>query len=70
MYWPKDEATLITAADSFDTLLYTKPLPPALGFDTRQCIGEVCIAQRAGSCRTVPMTPLPLPDLLIEPAAD
>jgi hypothetical protein len=70
MYWPKDEATLITAADSFDTLLYTKPLPAALGFATRQCIGEVCIAQRAASCRTVPMTPLPLPDPLIEPAAN
>jgi hypothetical protein len=66
MYWPEDEAALTAAADSFDTLLYTDPPPPALGFTTRQCIGEVCIAQRAGSCRSVPMTPLPLPDPLVE----
>ena len=66
MYWPRDEAALTAATDAFDTLLYTKPLPPALGFTTRQCIGEVCIAQRSGGCRTVPMTPLPLPDPLIE----
>jgi phosphatidylinositol glycan class B len=61
MYWPEDEAALTAAADSFDMLLYTDPPPPALGFTTRQCIGEVCIAQRAGSCRTVPMTPLLCP---------
>ena len=66
MYWPRDEAALTAATDAFDTLLYTKPLPPALSFTTRQCIGEVCIAQRTGGCRTVPMTPLPLPDPLIE----
>jgi hypothetical protein len=66
MYWPEDKAALAAAADTFDTLLYTDPPPPALGFVTRQCIGEVCIAQRAGSCRAVPMTPLPLPDPLIE----
>jgi phosphatidylinositol glycan class B len=66
MYWPEDEAALTTAADTFDTLLFTDPPPPALGFTTRQCVGEVCIAQRAGGCRTVPMTPLPLPDPLVE----
>ncbi len=68
MYWPEDETALIAAADSFDTLLYTDPPPPALGFTNRQCIGEVCIARRTGGCRAVPMTPLPLPDPLIEPA--
>jgi GPI mannosyltransferase 3 len=66
MYWPKDEAALAAAADTFDTLLYTEPPPPALGFTTRQCIGEVCVAQRTGSCRMVPMTPLPLPDPLVK----
>ena len=66
MYWPKDEAALAAAAGAFDTLLYTKPPPAALGFATAHCIGEVCIAQRAGSCRTVPMIPLPLPDPLVE----
>jgi phosphatidylinositol glycan class B len=68
IYWPEDESALITAADTFNTLLYTDPPPPALGFTTRQCIGEVCIAQRTGGCRAVPMTPLPLPDPLNEPA--
>lgn len=66
MYWPKDETALTAAADAFDTLLYTEPPPAALGFTTQQCIGEVCIAQRPGTCRTVPMTPLPLPDPLVE----
>ena len=66
MYWPADEAALTVVADAFDRLLYTDPPPAALGFTTRQCVGEVCIAQRAGSCRTVPMTPLPLPDPLVK----
>ncbi len=65
MYWPEDETALTAAADAFNTLLYTKPLPASLGFTTQQCIGEVCIAQRAGGCRTVPMTPLPFPDPLV-----
>jgi hypothetical protein len=66
IYWPEDEGALITAADTFNTLLYTDPPPPALGFTTRQCIGEVCIAPRTGGCRAVPMTPRLLPDPLIE----
>jgi GPI mannosyltransferase 3 len=66
MYWPEDEAALTAAAGAFDTLLYTKPPPASLGFATTHCIGEVCIAQRAGGCRTLPMTPLPLPDPLVE----
>jgi hypothetical protein len=66
MYWPKDEAALAAVADSFDTLLYTKPPPASLGFATAHCVGEVCIAQRAGACRTLPMTPLPVPDPLVE----
>ena len=66
MYWPKDEAALAAAAGAFDTLLYTKPPPAPLGFATARCIGEVCIAQRAGSCRTIPMIPLPLPGPLVE----
>jgi hypothetical protein len=66
MYWPKGEAALAAGAGAFDTLLYTKPPPAALRFATTHCIGEVCIAQRAGGCRTLPMTPLPLPDPLVE----
>jgi phosphatidylinositol glycan class B len=65
MYWPRDEAALTAAAGAFDTLLYTKPPPASLGFATAHCIGEVCIAQRAGRCRTLPMSPLPLPDPLV-----
>jgi hypothetical protein len=66
MYWPRDEAALAAAAGAFDTLLYTKPPPVSLGFATQHCICEVCIAQRAGGCRTLPMNPLPLPDPLVE----
>jgi len=66
MYWPKDEAALAAVASGFDTLLYTQPPPPALGFNTVQCIGEVCVAQRLGQCRSIPMTPIPVPDALRE----
>ena len=69
MYWPKDEPALITAADGFDTLLYTQPPPPRLGFKTLRCIGEVCVAQRPGGCRSIPMIPTPVPDALVERAA-
>jgi hypothetical protein len=69
MYWPKDETALIAAAGGFDTLLYTQPPPPALGFNTLRCIGEVCVAQRPGGCRAIPMTPTPIPDALVETAA-
>ena len=65
MYWPEDDAALAAAANAFDTLLYTKPPPAELGFAARQCIGEVCIAQRTGGCQAAPMTPLPLPDPLL-----
>jgi hypothetical protein len=68
MYWPKDEAALIAAAGGFDTLLYTQPPPPMLGFTTLRCIGEVCVGQRAGGCRSIPVTPLPVPEALIERA--
>ncbi len=64
MYWPKNEAALVAAADEFDTLLYTKPLPRELGFATLRCIGQVCVAQRAGECRSAPMAPLPVPKAL------
>ena len=66
MYWPQDEAALAASAGAFDTLLYTKTPPAALGFAIAHCIGAVCIAQRAGGCRALPVTPLPLPDPLIE----
>lgn len=69
MYWPKDEAALTAAAGAFDTLLYTKPPPVSLGFAITHCIGEVCIARRAGRCRAAPMMPLPLPDPLLKLSA-
>jgi GPI mannosyltransferase 3 len=62
MYWPKDEAALIAAADGFDTLLYTQPPPATLRFTTLQCIGEVCVADRPGGCRSIPVTPIPIPN--------
>jgi hypothetical protein len=69
MYWPKDETALIAAAAGFDTLLYTQPPPQTLGFNTLRCIGEVCVAQRPGGCRSIPMTPIPVPDALVERGA-
>jgi hypothetical protein len=66
MYWPKGATALIATASAFDTLLYTKPPPPALGFDTVRCIGEVCIAQRSGGCVPMSMTPIPVPDPLAD----
>jgi hypothetical protein len=69
MYWPKDEAALIAATAGFDTFLYTQPPPRSLGFTTLRCIGEVCVAHRSGGCRSIPVTPLPIPDALIESAA-
>jgi GPI mannosyltransferase 3 len=68
MYWPKDKAALIAAADGFDTLLYTQSPPATLGFTTLRCIGEVCVAHRPGGCRSIPITPIPIPDELIEAA--
>jgi GPI mannosyltransferase 3 len=65
IYWPKDEASLVAAADGLDTLLYTQPPPAALGFTTSRCIGEVCVARRQGSCESIPLMPLPIPDPLI-----
>jgi hypothetical protein len=68
IYWPKDETALIAAAGGIDTLLYTQPPPPTLGFNTLRCIGEVCVAQRPSGCRSIPMTTLPIPDALTEAA--
>jgi hypothetical protein len=38
----------------------------SIGFGSALCVGEVRIAWRAGGCRTLPMTLLPLPNPLIE----
>jgi phosphatidylinositol glycan class B len=69
MYWPKDETALIAASPGFDTLLYTRPPPESLGFTTLRCLGEVCISQRPGGCRSMPESPLPLPNALAGLAA-
>ena len=69
IYWPKDEAALIAAADGFDTLLYTEPPPAALGFTTLRCFGEVCVARRQGTCQSIPLMPLPIPEPLVDAAA-
>jgi hypothetical protein len=69
IYWPEDETALINTASGFDTLLYTQPPPPKVGFATLRCIGEVCVAHRPGGCRSIPVTPIPIPDVLIGTAA-
>jgi phosphatidylinositol glycan class B len=66
IYWPKDEAALIDTASGFDTLLYTRPPPQALGFATLRCIGEVCVARRPGRCRSILPAPLPIPEVLVK----
>jgi GPI mannosyltransferase 3 len=69
MYWPKDEAALVATASGFDTLVYTQLPPPALGFTLLRCFGRVCVARRLGSCRSVPLMPIPVPDPLVDMAA-
>lgn len=63
-YWPKDAAELAETVPAFNTLIYTAPAPEGLGFTTSQCFGEVCIAHRPGTCATLPMPSLPLPEPL------
>ena len=65
MYWPKDEAALTAAAPAFNTLIYTAPPPPELGFGLRQCFGRVCVAQRPGICAARAMAGMPFPEELI-----
>jgi phosphatidylinositol glycan class B len=61
MYWPADQAELATAAPAFDTLIYSTPSPPALGFETTACFGEICVARRQGSCVAQSMAAMPFP---------
>lgn len=68
MFWPKDAAEFARLAPGFDTLLYTKP-PPAAGFTTGRCFGEVCVARRPGGCTPLPMQPMPFPAPLAAAAA-
>jgi hypothetical protein len=65
MYWPKDEAALTAAAPAFNTLIYTAPPPPELGFGPRQCFGRVCVAERPGICAARAMTGMPFPEELV-----
>ena len=62
MYWPADEAELAMTAPAFDTLLYTVTLPPALGFATTTCFGQVCVARRQGGCVAQSMAAMPYPE--------
>ena len=64
MYWPEDEAELAAASPAFDTLLYTVPPAPQLGFETVACFGETCVARRPGGCIAQPMPPMPFPEAL------
>jgi hypothetical protein len=67
MYWPEDEAALSAFAPGFDTLVYSKPPPDALGFTPQRCFGEICVARRQGGCVTLPMVAMPFPDPAIRP---
>jgi hypothetical protein len=61
LFWPKDENALLAAAVGFNTLVYTQASPSSLGFNLVKCFGQVCVAQRAGNCRALPMDPMPVP---------
>ena len=61
MYWPANQAELAAAAPAFDTLLYSVAPPPALGFETTACFGEICVARRQGSCVEQSMAAMPFP---------
>jgi GPI mannosyltransferase 3 len=64
IYWPEDDAELAATATAFDTLLYTAPPPPELGFETTACFGKTCVAQRAGGCTAQPMPATPFPEAI------
>ena len=64
MYWPEDEAELAATVPAFDTLLYTVPPAPQLGFETVACFGKTCVARRPGGCIATPMPPTPFPEAL------
>jgi phosphatidylinositol glycan class B len=69
LYWPRDEAVLIGTAEGFDTLVYTRPPPPSLGFTPLRCFGLVCVARRHGGCHPVTQMPMPVPDALAQLSA-
>ena len=55
LFWPKDEATPGGNKQllAFDTLVTDHPPPASLGFATKRCFGEICVARRAGGCLAV-----------------
>jgi hypothetical protein len=68
-YWIDDIEELNDYLKNFNTLLYAGPLPQGFGFKTLQCIGGVCVAQRAGFCeqRVMKHTHIPAPLNAMEP---
>ena len=65
MYSPKDPAELAATAPAFDTLLYTVPPPPELGFNTLLCFGKTCVSRRNGGCAPQPSPPMPFPQSVL-----
>jgi GPI mannosyltransferase 3 len=64
LFWPKDEAALAETALAFDTLVTDHPPPASLGFATKRCFGEICVARRAGGCRPVATPEIWFPEQL------
>ncbi|MGH6983593.1 MAG: hypothetical protein ACREEI_05135 [Stellaceae bacterium] len=56
LYWIGDAAGFMAHRDAFNTVLTKQPLPENSGFTTVQCVHDVCVAQRPGSCAPMPMT--------------
>ena len=61
LYWFDNAAGLAGQGDAFNVVLSAAPLPDSLPYRTTTCFHGVCVAQRAGGCSALPMTPLEIP---------
>jgi hypothetical protein len=64
-YWDQDESEFTRDLPGFNTLVAAQPAPPAPGFQTLRCFGEVCLSQRQGPCADLPPTAMPRPPPLV-----
>lgn len=60
-YWMQDDADYARDLPGFNTLVAGEKTPPAPGFQTVRCFGDVCLSQRQGPCADLPPTEMPRP---------
>lgn len=63
LFWPLNAADLAKDAEGFNTAIVRGAMPLA-GYHIARCFGDICVAQRAGTCRPMPMPELPRPAAL------